>query len=140
MRFLKPLIIGISLFLAAYLLYAVVFFIGAILPLSLQSGEVRNETIQIEDDGRYLLMDVYTGHSALNMDGVYFKRRKVQLIVRPVYCLIGAPVSLCHPKLPTEYIDRPIKDSYQLVKVKLPETPKTVVLKFRGGITREVNQ
>jgi len=138
--FMKIFTIVVLIGFLAFILYVAVAFIGAILPQNFKPDEARNESIKIEEGGRYLWMEIYTGHSALNADGVFFKEKNNQLVVRPTYCLLGMPVSLCHPKANLEYINRPITDTFRLVKVKLPEKPDDVILKFRGGKTREIAQ
>jgi len=111
------------------------------MPQTLRSDEVKKTQITTDVTGqRYLQMEVYTGHSALNPDGAMLKRKGDELIVKPVYCLIDPPVTLCKPKVKTEFLNIDATPVYSAAKLKIPNEPKTVVLKFRGGIELVVEE
>ncbi len=105
------------------------------MPKMLKAAEILNPSIITDTDGhRYLQMEIYTGHTALNPDGVMLSTKENSLFVKPVYCLIDAPITLCKPDMKTEFLDKPSTPSYIAARVKLPDEPRPVILQFSGGI------
>jgi len=123
------------------IIYTLVVLIIAIRPQTLRPDEVRSPEIVIDASGqRFLHMEVYAGHSALNPDGAILRRNQNKIIVKPVYCLIDPPVTLCRPKVKTEILGISDEPIYMVVRLKLPGEPKTVILKFRDGTERVVQE
>ncbi|MDA8708592.1 hypothetical protein N9M10_04385 [Hellea sp.] len=132
-RPIKFMAILFSILFAAIAIYSVYFFTTAMLPQVLRPDEVKNAEIITLNNEYYLEMDIYTGHSALNPEGVLLKNKNDRLIVKPVYCLIDAPIKLCRTDVPIEFMNALGADSFSSVRVKLPKTSKKIILRFRYG-------
>ena len=85
-------------------------------------------------------MDVYAGHSALDPAGVKLTVKNDTLVLRPVYCLIDPPVTLCRPDVLITQPENIEGSSYLKAKIEIPDTPKRVVLKFRYGDNLELKE
>lgn len=124
----------IALLIVLLVIYTAVTFTRAIMPQMISPDEIKSPQITTDATGqRYLQMEVYTGHSGLNPEGATFKEKQGNLVVTPVYCLIDAPVTLCKPKVKTEFLEAPATPVYSAARLKLPDKPNTVILKFRDG-------
>ena len=132
-RPIKFMAILFSILFAAIAIYSIYFFTTVMLPQALRPDEIKNAKITTLDNEYYLEMDIYMGHSALNSEGVLLKNKNDKLIVKPVYCLIDAPIKLCRTDVPIEFMNALNADSFSSVRVKLPKTSKKIILRFRYG-------
>lgn len=133
-RLMNIAMVLLGVALAVLAIYTAVVMISAIRPQTVRPTEIKNPEIIIDAAGqRYLHMEIYNGHSALSSDGAMLRVKDDTLFVRPVYCLIDPPVTLCHPDVTTEYVEQPASREFSAIKLALPDNPDRVVLTFRYG-------
>jgi len=138
-RLINIIMVLAGIAFAVLAIYTAVVMVSAIRPQTARPTEIKNPEIIMDAAGqRYLHMEIYNGHSALSSDGAMLRVKDDTLFVRPVYCLIDPPVTLCYPDVNTEYVEQPAARQFSAIRIALPENPDRVLLTFRYGDPLEV--